>query len=218
MTRLAHLALHAGLVLLAVVCLTGRFMGDAAPALWALGAVIALQGGIALALAVSVGRRDATRRREALITVAVTVTVLVGLPYAQDFGVDLYWRAHRLALVELMHDVNAHGRRRAEDGSDQRLHDGYRRRLHSLRFTLMSVSDDHVAFVQAGPGRLVSGYLNVRPDRRPPVPGDTVASLPVTFARAVEADWYYFEASPARIASAAAPGSSAAVTGRPTTR
>lgn len=218
MTRLAHLALHTGLALLVVVCLTGRFIGDAAPALWALAAVVALQGGIALALAVTVGRRDATRRREALVTVFVTLAVLVGLPYTHELGVDLYWRAHRPALVELLHDVAAHGRRRAEDGSDQRLHDGYRRRLQSLRFTLMSVTDDHVAFVQAGPGRLVSGYLNVKPGGRPPLPGHTVASLPITYARAVEADWYYFEASPARIVSAAAPGSAAAVIGRPTTR
>lgn len=218
MTRLAHLALLTGLALLIVVGLTGRFIGDAAPALWALGAVIALQGGIALALAVTVGRRDATRRREALVTVAVTVAVLVGLPYVHDLGVDLYWRAHRPALVALLQDVTAQGRRRAEDGSDQRLHDGYRRRLQSLRFTLMSVTDDHVAFVQPGPGRLASGYLSVKPGGRPPAIGDTVASLPVTFARAVDPDWYYFEASPARMAAAAAPGSGAAVMGRPTTR
>jgi len=217
-TRLAHVALYAGLALLSVMCLTGRFIGDAAPALWALGAVVALQGGIALALAVTVGRRDATRRRGALIAVAVTAAALIGLPYAQDLGVDLYWRAHRPALVGLMRDITVQGRTRAEDGSDQRLHDGFRRRLHALRFSLMSITDDYVAFVQAGPGRLVSGYLNVMPGRRAPTVGDTVAALPITFARAVEPGWYYFEASPARMASAAALGSGAAVTGRPTTR
>lgn len=218
MTRLALVALHVGLALLIVTALTGRFIGDAAPALWALGAVVALQGGIALALGVTVGRRDAARRRAALAAVAVTMAALIALPYAQDLGVDLHWRARRPALVELMHDVTAHGRRRAEDGSDQQLHDGYRRRLHALRFGLMSVTDDHVAFVQAGPGRLVSGYLKVSPGRRPPGPGDAVASLPVTFARAVAPDWYYFEASAARMVSAAAAGSAAAATGRPTTR
>ena len=82
----------------------------------------------------------------------------------------------------------------------------------------MSVTDDHVAFGQAGPGRLVSGYLKVGPRRRAPRLGDTVASLPVTFARPVEEGWYYFEASPVRMLSAAALGSAAAVTGRPTTR
>ena len=218
MTRLAHGALLAGLALLVLMCATGRFVGDAAPALAALGAVVALQGAIALALAATVARGDARRRRGALTAAAVTVATLVGLPYAQDLGIDLHWRVHRPALVTLLRDVTVHGRQRAEDGSDQRVHDGFRQRLHALRFSLMSVTDDHVAFVQAGPGRLVSGYLNVGPGRRPPRLGDTVASLPVTFARPVEPGWFYFEASPARMLSAAALGSSAAVTGRPTTR
>ena len=82
----------------------------------------------------------------------------------------------------------------------------------------MSVTDDHVAFLQAGPGSLVSGYVNVMAGGRAPAAGQTIASFPVTYARAVARDWYYFEASPVRMAAAAAAGSGAAVTGRPTTR
>jgi hypothetical protein len=217
-TRLAYAALHVGLGLLFVMCLTGRFIGDAAPAVGALGAVVAVQGAIALALAVTVGGRDARRRRGAMLAAGTTVGALIALPYAQDLGVRIHWGVHRSSLVELARDMEAQGRARAEDGSDQAVHDGFRRRLQALRFAMASVTDDHVAFLQPGPGNLVSGYLIVMPGRRPPGVGDLVAAFPVTHARAVELGWYYFEASPVRMASAALAGSTAAVTGRPTTR